>query len=221
MRDPNHQPLGDWRARLLRLEPNRMGSEAQDKTYRETSLAVLASLQEPVLDERLDLAKVAKQIKRLDRGVYRVNTLTEAQNEQNRQVTRSWRQLLGQIELEREDAAQDAAWQRSLDPLHALLAVLDAVESGIFRGVAPIKAILPTAPQAAGTRAAWPNRQSLLYDQLNKLIEAEGTHRIPTIDESLIPTDTWVKTVCDAAKAPGVIVAEERHRYTEVVVNQQ
>jgi molecular chaperone GrpE len=160
-----------------------------------------------------------------------VNTLTAAQNEEIRLATESVRHLLGQIEQERHDAAQAMARQARLDVIKALLPVLDTVEAGILSGVAQIKTMLPTAPEAARTLAAWLNGQRLLLDRLNKLIEADGIHRIPTIGQSFDPyRHVAVKTVQDPTKAPGIILAEERHgymveaevlRYAEVVVNKQ
>lgn len=230
MSDQTNQRPSGFFARLLRRARNGPGVEMPNRTPQETQRSMPLAGQPPTAGERLDLAEVDKQIKRLAKEVYRVNTLTEAQNEQSRQATDDLRQLLAKIEQERTETAQDAARQARLEVIKALLPVLDSVEDGILSGVLQIRALLTTDRQAGYTLAAWLNGQRLLLDRLTKLLEAEGVCKMVSVGQPFDPyKHVALKTVQDATKAPGVIVSESRHgylvddeilRYAEVVVNK-
>ena len=177
-------------------------------------------------EEPFDLLELDKQIKRLAREVFKANTLGETQAEQLRQAVLSLQQAQEKLNREQERIAQTAR----LEVAKALLPVLDGIEAGITSGVMQVKAMLPTAPDAARTLAAWLNGQRLLRERLLKLLEAEGITPMHTQGQPFDPyKHVAVKTVDQPDKTPGVIVAEERRgylrgtdvvRYADVVVNK-
>jgi molecular chaperone GrpE len=199
------QALSDLARRVEALNHARTGDETSGET---------------------DSVELDKQVKRLARESFKMNTLVEAQSEQTQQALQTAQAALDDLRQSQTDAIRQAR----LDLIKALLPVLDGIEAGLRSGAAQIKALLPTSPDAARALASWLKGQQLLRERLLKLLESEGVTPIPAVGQSFDPYQhVAVKAVNDPTKKTGVIVAEERRgyrygdtvlRYADVIVNQ-
>jgi molecular chaperone GrpE len=177
-------------------------------------------------EEPFDLMELDRQIKRLSREVYKANMLSQTQADQTRQALDSAQQALESLNQERDKIARTARYE----VIRALLPVLDGIEAGITSGAVQVKALLPSAPDAARILVAWLSGQRLLRERLLKLLEAEGVRPMLAVGQPFDPyKHIAVKTAQDPAKAEGLVIAEERRgylhgddvlRYADVVVNK-
>lgn len=180
-------------------------------------------------EKKIGLADIDKQVKRLAKELYKVNTLAEAQLDQNRQAALLMKAALDELQTGQK-SNQEAVQAVRVDAVKALFPVIDSIEAGITSG-AQLLSTLDSAP--AGVIEAlkgWLDGQRLILERLDNILQTEGIQRIPTTGKPFDPHyHVAVKSGYDPEQSTGLILQEERRgywrggsvlRYAEVIVNR-